>query len=108
MPPKRTKKEEESSDSDEGPVDRNPPPSKKSKTPSSNKEESESDTWTLEKLRKVTIREFKGKVMVDIREHYLDASGEMKPGKKGISLSATQFNKLADLIPEIKEKLKKY
>uniref|UniRef100_A0A6M2DQG1 Putative rna polymerase ii transcriptional coactivator n=1 Tax=Xenopsylla cheopis TaxID=163159 RepID=A0A6M2DQG1_XENCH len=101
MPPKRSKKAESSSDSDEGPVDRNPTPSKKSKT-------QEQDTWVLEKQRKVTIREFKGKVMVDIREHYTDASGDEKPGKKGISLSVAQFNKLVEIVPEIKENLKRY
>lgn len=29
------------------------------------------------------MREFKGKILVDIREFYEDSAGEMKPGKKG-------------------------
>ena len=35
------------------------------------------------KKRKVSVREFKGKVLVDIREYYEDQSGAVKPGKKG-------------------------
>ena len=37
-------------------------------------------------MRFVDVRDFKGKTLVDIREYY-DAGGELKPGKKGISLS---------------------
>lgn len=33
-------------------------------------------------MRYVSVREFRGKVMVDIREFY-DADGDLKPGKKG-------------------------
>lgn len=29
------------------------------------------------------VREFKGKLYVDIREMYYDKDGDMKPGKKG-------------------------
>ena len=37
----------------------------------------------ISKTRFVSVREFRGKVMVDIREYY-NADGEMKPGKKGL------------------------
>ena len=33
--------------------------------------------------RQVSVREFKGKIYVDIREFYEDSSGDMKPGRKG-------------------------
>ena len=34
--------------------------------------------------RNVSVRTFKGRVMVDIREYYEDSgSGELKPGRKG-------------------------
>ena len=34
--------------------------------------------------RNVSVRTFKGRIMVDIREYYEDSnSGELKPGRKG-------------------------
>lgn len=35
------------------------------------------------KMRYVSVREFKGKVLIDIREYWMDQEGEMKPGRKG-------------------------
>lgn len=40
--------------------------------------------WQIGKLRYVSVRDFKGKVLIDIREYWMDQAGEMKPGKKGI------------------------
>nr|KIR87619.1 hypothetical protein I308_01641 [Cryptococcus tetragattii IND107] len=41
--------------------------------------------------RRLTVRTFKGKTLVDIREMYKDkSSGALKPGSKGISLTAEQ------------------
>lgn len=46
--------------------------------------------------RKVTISVFKGKVLVNIREFYEDkATGEEKPGSKGIALSVEQWRSLS-------------
>ncbi|XP_056274348.1 SUB1 regulator of transcription b [Pseudoliparis swirei] len=42
--------------------------------------------FQIGKMRYVSVREFKGKVLVDIREYWMNQDGEMKPGKKGISL----------------------
>jgi len=115
----KTKKLEESSESDSdssGPRDRNPPPSKKAKSDSSASKSSgssgkskkpEEESWSLDPKRMVKINEFRGKVFVDIREYY-DADGELKPTKKGISLSASQYQKLKDLLPEIDEALKNH
>ena len=44
--------------------------------------------------RKATISEFKGKLMVNIREYY-EKDGQEKPGAKGISLPPEQWHKLA-------------
>ena len=34
-------------------------------------------------MRYVSVRDFKGKTLVDIREYWMNGDGEMKPGKKG-------------------------
>lgn len=34
-------------------------------------------------MRYVSVRDFKGKVLIDIREYWMDQEGEMKPGRKG-------------------------
>lgn len=62
--------------------------------------------FDLGKNRFVTVREFKGKALVDIREYYEDkGSGELKPGKKGISLSSEQYRQMKSLLDDIDAKL---
>lgn len=34
-------------------------------------------------MRYVSVRDFKGKVLIDIREYWMNQDGDMKPGKKG-------------------------
>ncbi|CAD6573219.1 MAG: hypothetical protein CYPHOPRED_005099 [Cyphobasidiales sp. Tagirdzhanova-0007] len=47
--------------------------------------------------KRVTVREFKGKILIDIREFYEDKNTEeIKPGKKGISLSFEQWETLKE------------
>ncbi|XP_041988734.1 RNA polymerase II transcriptional coactivator [Aricia agestis] len=101
--PKNKKKQEasSSSDSDEGPTDRNPPPEKKAKTGGSRTDDKE-PTWVLQKNKLVKVREFKGKVYIDIREFY-EKNGELLPGKKGISLTPDLWRKLLSLGDEINE-----
>jgi hypothetical protein len=54
----------------------------------------------------VSIRTFRGKVIIDIREYYEDkTTGETKPGKKGIALSVDQWEKLKDSIGIIDERI---
>lgn len=39
------------------------------------------------KMRYVSVRDFKGKVLIDIREYWMNQDGDMKPGKKGNCIS---------------------
>ncbi|KAH8282588.1 hypothetical protein KR054_008584 [Drosophila jambulina] len=106
--PKIKKQQSSSSESDSGPEDRNPPASKKAKeTPAAegSKKSAASGSggdgpWVLEKLRQVRINEFRGRKMIDIREHY-EKDGQILPGKKGISLSIQQWKKLLEMAEEI-------
>ncbi|KAH8269744.1 hypothetical protein KR018_009814 [Drosophila ironensis] len=108
--PKTKKTQDSSSSDDSGPEDRNQPASKKAKAaapaPAAKKASSSGSggdgatTWTLERMRMVKINEFRGRKMVDIREHY-EKNGDILPGKKGISLSIPQWKKLLELAEEI-------
>lgn len=42
--------------------------------------------FKIGKMRYVSVRDFKGKVLIDIREYWMDQEGEMKPGRKGMKL----------------------
>ncbi|KAJ7462339.1 transcriptional Coactivator p15-domain-containing protein [Mycena galericulata] len=49
----------------------------------------------LGKNKRATVRNFKGSTLLDIREFYEDKdTKELKPGKKGISLSLDQWEEL--------------
>jgi hypothetical protein len=66
------------------------------------KKDGEGNTYfELTSTRRVTIKKWQGKVLVDIREFYSDPTGEQKPGKKGISLSIEQFEAIKELFPKI-------
>ncbi|XP_065177304.1 activated RNA polymerase II transcriptional coactivator p15-like [Sycon ciliatum] len=76
----------------------------KKKVAAKKKTKSENDFFELSGKRRLSISEFRGKLLVDIREFY-EADGEMKPGRKGISLSLDQWEKLKTLIPQVDEQL---
>ncbi|KAJ7770215.1 transcriptional Coactivator p15-domain-containing protein [Mycena maculata] len=65
----------------------------------------------LGKNKRVTVRNFKGSTLIDIREFYADkATQELKPGKKGISLSVDQWEelkKIAGTLDSLIVKMKK-
>ncbi len=58
--------------------------------------------FLLDQKKRVTVHKFKGQLKVDIREYYED-HGEMKPGKKGISLNLENWNKLKNFLEKIDE-----
>jgi len=49
----------------------------------------------------VQVRSYKGKDYVDVRNHYHDTEGELKPTQKGISLETSRFIELKELIDKI-------
>ena len=54
--------------------------------------------------RYVRLNEFKNSLLVDVREYY-EAGGETKPGNKGLSMTAAQWNDLAAVLPELQATL---
>ncbi|TSM12536.1 Integrin alpha-1 [Bagarius yarrelli] len=93
-------------------------PAKKQKSGESSKTSSESKSgggssnkkdnmFQIGKMRYVSVREFKGKVLIDIREYWMDQEGEMKPGKKGISLNPEQWNQLKEQMDDIDDAVKR-
>jgi len=55
--------------------------------------------WSAElsSTRRVTVDTFQGKAMVNVREMYTDAStGELKPGRKGLSMIMDQFQNMLE------------
>ncbi|KAI5955367.1 hypothetical protein KGF54_001928 [Candida jiufengensis] len=59
----------------------------------------------LDSKKRVTIRKFNNVNLVDIREYYIDSSGEKKPGKKGISLTEESYYKLIEAHNKIQNAL---
>ncbi|KAJ4844368.1 hypothetical protein Tsubulata_029732 [Turnera subulata] len=110
------RKDEEADDNSE----RQAPPKKASKTDSSD-DADEIVVCEISKNRRVTVRNWQGKVWIDIREFY-NKDGKLLPGKKGtilalysvlieivvqrgISLSVDQWNILRDNVGEIDKAL---
>ncbi|XP_074526675.1 SUB1 regulator of transcription b [Halichoeres trimaculatus] len=77
-----------------------------SKPSGSSKEGGDDNMFQIGKMRYVSVRDFKGKVLIDIREYWMN-DGEMRPGKKGISLNPEQWNQLKDQISEIDDAIKR-
>ncbi|KAF5836366.1 transcriptional Coactivator p15-domain-containing protein [Dunaliella salina] len=66
------------------------------------KVEGDSYTLALSGMKKLAVRTFKGKVLIDFREYYKDKStGEEKPGKKGLSLQREQWMALKAALPQL-------
>merc|ERR1711862_885503 len=71
-------------------------------------EEEVEPVWEIGARRKVRVSQFKGKLYVNIREYYIDkATGEEKPGNKGIALPIDQWDSLVKLVPKVNRSIKK-
>ncbi|KAF7505764.1 hypothetical protein GJ744_000435 [Endocarpon pusillum] len=74
-------------------------------TPGQSQVDSEGNQyWEISRMRRVTISEFKGKRMVNIREFY-EKDGQVLPGKKGISMTVEQYSALVDIMPQLEKAL---
>jgi len=120
MSKREKSKEFISSDSESG-SDGEPPKPKKKKSEKKEKAPKDNDSKSQEPkkgpggelmfqiapMRFATVSEFRGKILVSIREYY-DKDGELRPGKKGISLNMEQWNSLKDHMDDINEAIKKF
>ncbi|XP_053658196.1 RNA polymerase II transcriptional coactivator [Anopheles marshallii] len=102
----KNKKKESSTDSDTSFEDRTPAKQAKKESKASDAG-NDPNIFELDKNRKVTVNEFKGKVYVGIREYY-NKDGKDLPSKKGISLTVPQWKKLLEQADAINEQIKKF
>ncbi|CAL9735986.1 RNA polymerase II transcriptional coactivator Sub1p [Monosporozyma servazzii] len=65
--------------------------------------------FDLGKNKRVTVRQFRNINLIDIREYYQDsATGELRPGKKGISLTEDLYDELLRHRLNIDEALRRF
>merc|ERR1719354_760858 len=96
-PAKKTKTEEDSSSK----KSEKSPKKKEKSGASSSIEGNAHDGFSLGKMRRISILEFKGRKMVNIREYYTDAAGDEKPGKKGVALMPESWDALLQIKDEV-------
>ncbi|CAA0822953.1 RNA polymerase II transcriptional coactivator KIWI [Striga hermonthica] len=97
---KKGKKREEDEALSEG----DEPPKKSSRTENNSDDSDQIVVCELSKNRRVSVRNWQGKIVVDIREFYIK-DGKEFPGKKGISLSMDQWKILKDHVDEIDQEV---
>ncbi|XP_072288833.1 activated RNA polymerase II transcriptional coactivator p15-like [Eucyclogobius newberryi] len=106
-----TKAKKKRSSAPEKPAAKKPKTGESSKPPAASKSSSSSKTednmFQIGKMRYVSVRDFKGKVLIDVREYWMNQDGEMKPGKKGIALNPEQWNQLKEQISDIDEAIRR-
>ena len=64
-------------------------------------------SFDLGKNKRVTVRQFRNVNLIDIREYYKDSNGDLKPGKKGISLTEDMFDSFLSNYKNIDEALRR-
>lgn len=105
---KYSKKRALEDDANSGPEESSKPV-KKSKNNSSTletgKDSDGNHYWEIAPKRRVGVSKFKNNTLVNIREYY-EADGQMKPGKKGISLTVEQYQAFIKVIPAINSQLR--
>jgi hypothetical protein len=52
---------------------------------------------------RISLSEFKGKKLIDLRVWYKDKEDEYKPSQKGLSLSVDKYKELKDAIEDLGE-----
>jgi hypothetical protein len=57
---------------------------------------------------RVTVDDFAGRKLINLRVYYKDASGQWKPGNKGVALSVDLYRDLADAVLQLGEWLKSH
>ncbi|KAJ0067766.1 hypothetical protein NL108_010070 [Boleophthalmus pectinirostris] len=105
-----TKAKKKKSSASEKPAAKKPKTGESSKPAAASKSsgsKSEDNMFQIGKMRYVSVRDFKGKVLIDIREYWMNQDGEMKPGKKGISLNPEQWNQLKEQISDIDDAIRR-
>jgi len=68
--------------------------------------ESSEDRFKIGGKRFVSVSKFKGITLVNVREYYESESGELKPGKKGISLKLDEWRSLVRQIDKVDTKIR--
>ena len=61
----------------------------------------------LSPAKRLTVRKWNNQVLIDIREYYQANDGEMRPGKKGISLTTSQWEVVSSCINAINWQIEK-
>lgn len=54
----------------------------------------------------VSIDDFRGRKIINIRVHYRSETGQWLPGKQGLALSVDRYRDLAEAVLQLGEKLK--
>ncbi|XP_021571790.1 activated RNA polymerase II transcriptional coactivator p15-like [Carlito syrichta] len=78
-----------------------------SKQSNSSRDDNMFQTGKMRYVSPGCVWDFKGKVLIDVREYWMNPEGEMKPGRKGISLNPEQWSQLKEKISDIDDAVRK-